>query len=374
MVYFLEYIWVDKSGTPRSKIKVCDGFVPHPSYVNTPQWNFDGSSTGQNWLCTSKHDTEVVLKPVRNYVSPLDPDTIFVLCQLDLEYATEVGFLAGPPVPGFNTRSWASRISTKYADRNAWFGAEQEYSILDPETNRPFNWEKHGKELQGNQYCGVGYPQCQMNEMAREHMQLCARMGIKICGINAEVAPSQWEFQIGPDNLLRVADDLVMARYMLLRLSTKYGVRVTFHPKPMKGEWNGSGCHLNFSTIEMRTATTPSNSASATQSTPPTVATESTPQMGVINQVIENLGKDHPNILKYYGEDNHERLTGHHETSSMDRFSFGIGTRHTSVRIPNLVAKSKYGYIEDRRPASNIDPYLAMGKLLLTSQTGSSEE
>jgi glutamine synthetase len=371
MVYFLEYIWIDKGGIPRSKIKTCDGMLPDEydlSYARFPKWNFDGSSTGQNWLCPSDKDTEVVLKPVRAYISPLDPDTVLVLCQLDLEYENEAAILTGPPIPGFNTRSWASRISRQFADQGAWFGAEQEYSVLDAITNLPYNWTKYGEEQQGKFYCSVAYPHCQLNEMAREHLQMCAKMGIKISGINAEVAPSQWEFQIGPAELLKVADDLVMARYLLLRLSTKYQVKITFHPKPMKGNWNGSGCHLNFSTYAMRTPQRPPpTNLPEGQAVPPT-------PMEIIYRAIDNLGKDHPNILKFYGEDNHERLTGHHETSSMDKFSYGVGTRHTSVRIPNLVAQQSYGYIEDRRPASNMDPYLAMGKLLLTTQTGNSTD
>jgi glutamine synthetase len=378
MTHFLEYIWVDKSGIPRSKIRTSSNepliYMDHQ--FENPQnflsnWNFDGSSTGQNWLCPSPTDTEVVLKPVRAYTSPLDKNTVLVLCQLDLDYSTDSAILQGPPIPGFNTRSWAARVDTKYGEQKVWFGAEQEYFVLDPEAknagNYPYNWFRHGCQEQGNFYCSVGYPESQVSDMTREHMQLCASMGIKISGINCEVAPSQWEFQVGPDNLLKVADDLVMARYILLRLSTKYKVKISFHPKPMKGDlfnMNGSGCHLNFSTLEMRT---PPSSESESES-------ESASRMDLIHATIDNLAKDHPNILKYYGEDNHERLTGLHETSSMEKFSYGVGTRHTSVRIPNQVAKQKYGYIEDRRPASNIDPYLAMGKLLLTSQTGSSEE
>tara|TARA_R100001163_G_scaffold64213_2_gene57934 strand:- start:8058 stop:9137 length:1080 start_codon:yes stop_codon:yes gene_type:complete len=356
--YFLEYIWVDRHETPRSKIRIADGNFPTtpPDPSTLPLWNFDGSSTDQNWLNNDKYDTEVVLKPVRTYLSPIDPRTILVLCQLDLEYQTVSDKLNGPPVPGFNTRLWASKIEAKYSHLDPWFGCEQEYTLLDSKTKLPFNFNIH--KPQGDFYCSVKHPECQLSQMVREHLYICAEAGIKINGINAEVAPSQWEFQIGPAGLLKVADDMYMARYLLFRLSVKYGIEVTFHPKPMKGDWNGSGCHINFSTNLMRGDAVKVKTG------------ESIPDCSeYINKAIVNLEKDHPEILKYYGSDNDQRLTGLHETSSMDKFTYGVGTRHTSVRIPNQVASQKYGYIEDRRPASNIDPYLALGKLLDATQT-----
>lgn len=65
-----------------------------------------------------------------------------------------------------------------------------------------------------------------------------------------------------------------------------------------------------------------------------------------------------------YGE-NKGRLTGLHETSRMDKFSFGVANRAASVRIPSQVANDNgKGYIEDRRPASDIDPYV-VGALII---------
>lgn len=352
MVLFLEYIWLDREGIPRSKVKTDWHRPPNflPTAQELPNWNFDASSTGQHGFNSKELDTEVVLKPVRTYMSPLDQSFVFVLCQLDFEYDHQSDKLDGEPLKNFNTRAWASRMAKKYQDREAWFGAEQEYTFVDPKTGLPYRWDEYGRASQGNFYCSVGYPYCQLSELVREHLRLCAKMNIKICGFNAEVLPSQWEFQIGPADLLRVADDLVMARYMLFRLSTKYQVKVTFHPKPMSGDWNGSGCHINFSTNRMRQ--------------------EGEDSMTYIHNAIRNLEKDHPGILTYYGDGNDQRLTGEHETSSMQKFSWGVGTRHTSVRIPNQVASNKNGYLEDRRPASNIDPYLALGKLLQATQEG----
>lgn len=357
---FLEYIWVDKDGMPRSKMRSIEiklkytGTTEENYYLTLdeiPLWNFDGSSTGQN----IGKDTEVVLRPVRLYRKTgkyknekiFNENVYYVLCELDLEYGENSKILKDGPVEGFNTRNWAARVAQKYVEDDPWFGLEQEYAILDPVTHLPYKWKEYGSEEQGDFYCSVKYPQCQMSQMVREHMFICADLGIKICGFNAEVLPSQWEFQVGPANLLKVADDLVMARYVMYRLSAYYGVEVSLHPKPMLGNWNGSGCHMNFSTKKMRTMDI---------------------GMDEINKVIAKLGTNHPKILQYYGKHNEMRLTGEHETSNMKTFSYGVGTRHTSVRIPNQVASMGYGYIEDRRAASNIDPYLAMGKLLETTQ------
>lgn len=373
MSVFLEYIWLDHNGFPRSKVRRTN---PGEIELNKlPVWNFDASSTGQN----IGKDTEAVLKPVRVYPSPLDQNFLLVLCQLDLEYDRPSDVLFDPPadsevdsevssedssdsrygeedstprprpVIGFNTRFWASQVAERHQDLEPWFGLEQEYTFLDPRTNLPYRWEEHGRQGQDDYYCSVRYPYCQLDQLVREHLILCEQAGIMINGFNAEVLPSQWEFQIGPGDLLKVADDLIMARYLLFRLAAKYQVAVTFHPKPMKGDWNGSGCHINFSTNLMRDS--------------------SEHGLTYIYQAIENLRRDHPEILKYYGEHNDQRLTGQHETSSMQKFSHGVGTRNTSVRIPNQVAHDRKGYIEDRRPASNIDPYLALGKILEATQS-----
>lgn len=343
-MYTLEYIWLDKDGFTRSKIRTIwenyhVGTIPKP-----PNWNFDASSTGQN----IGDDTEAVLKPVRIYndpltITPSNNPHFLVLCQLDLEYDTISPKIANVPVKGFNTRYWASQIAKKYSNYDSWFGLEQEYTFLDPKTNLPYNWEEYGCKKQGNYYCSVRYPYCQLNELVRQHYRVCLEAGLKINGLNAEVLPSQWEFQIGPADLLKSSDDLIMARYFLCRLAAKKGVKVSFHPKPMKGDWNGSGCHINFSTNEMRN------------------------DMKYILDAISNLEKDHPKILQYYGENNDMRLTGELETSSVQTFSWGVGTRNTSIRIPNQVQNNGGGYLEDRRPASNIDPYLALGKIMQVS-------
>lgn len=358
-MYFLEYIWVDAQGFTRSKLRTNwsnDPFNLSPQVVDVPElpisyhdlpitvqneipvWNFDGSSTGQNFGSS----TEVLLVPVKVYRSPFltQIPNYLVLCELsNLQESTHNERSFGS---NFNNRSWASLIEDKFRHYEPLFGLEQEYTLLDPQTNLPFNWQESGGETQGPYYCSTRYPYCQLDQMVRSHYTLCALTGIKIGGINAEVCPSQWEFQIGPGPLLQVADDLIMARYLLFRLSTEYRVKVSFHPKPRIGDWNGSGCHINFSTNKTRSG------------------------YNSLLEIIQRLEKDHPRILEFYGVDNHLRLTGQHETSSINEFSWGVGTRHTSVRIPDHVFKEQSGYLEDRRPASNLDPYLALAYLLDT--------
>ena len=232
---------------------------------------------------------------------------------------------------------------------------------MSPKTNLPLNYTEppHKKY-----YCSVGQNDERVRLISEEHMYMCLYMGIKISGINQEVAPGQSEFQIGPEIGLKACDDLWVARFVLLKLSEKYNVMINFHPKPLTtvckddiftNDWvdhndndndsvNGSGCHTNFSTVETREKN----------------------GYDKILLYINNLKENHTNHIKLYGEHNNLRLTGKNETSSIDNFSWSVGGRHGSVRVPNETFKLKCGYFEDRRPASNMDPYIVCSLILKT--------
>ena len=234
-------------------------------------------------------------------------------------------------------------------EQHPWFGIEQEYSLLDID-GWPFGWPKpHGyPRPQGPYYCSVGADRSYGRDIVDAHYKACLYSGVKICGTNAEVMPSQWEFQVGPLEGIEAGDHLWMARFILHRVAEEFGVVVTFDPKPITGNWNGAGCHTNFSTVKMRE---------------PNGLTE-------IEDAIEKLGKRHKTHIVNYdpkgGLDNKRRLTGHHETSSIEDFSAGIANRGCSIRIPRSVGESKCGYLEDRRPASNMDPYVVTDMIVRT--------
>jgi len=314
----VEYVWIDGQKQLRSKVRKLSKVK---SLKDIPEWTFDGSSTQQSTLECS----DLVLKPAKLYHSPFASDFL-VLC----EVYTPEGI---PHTTNHRVKLCCMFGGTK--ELGILVGVEQEYILLNDILPYGFK-DSHSVR---NCYCSVGYDKVRGREIAEQHFNYCIEAGIKISGMYAEVTPSQWEYQLGPADPLTIADDLWMSRYILCRIAESYKATVTFHPKPFPN-YNGSGCHINISTKQSRQSWD-----------------------GVMN-LVELLSKHHTYLMKVYGEDNQKRLTGTHETSHYSNCSYGIMNRSVSIRIPYLTYKNKRGYVEDRRPAANIDPYEAFTAIL----------
>lgn len=328
-----EYVWVDAKGETRSKSRTLDEKEYKPA--DLPTWNFDGSSTEQ----APGDNSDVYLRPVAVFPDPFrGSPNIIVLA--------ECWNADGTPNK-FNYRYEANKVMEAYAEHEPWFGLEQEYTLLDLD-NRPFGWPPLGFPApQGPYYCGVGAGKVVQRDIVEAHYKACLYAGIKISGTNAEVMPAQWEYQVGPCVGIEMGDHLWMARFFLARVAEDFGAKVSVHPKPVPGDWNGAGLHSNFSTKEMRVEG----------------------GMKYIEEAIKKLEPHHIECIKEYGEDNELRLTGLHETGSIEKFTYGVANRGCSIRIPREAAAKGYGYFEDRRPASNADPY-RVTKILMTSIFG----
>jgi glutamine synthetase len=316
--YKAEYIWIDGT-TPTAKLRSKTKIVPKGQ--EPPIWGFDGSSTNQ----APGSNSDCVLKPV--FVCP-DPirggDNKLVL--------NEVLLTDMKPHPS-NTRAACVKIAKKYAAHDTWFGIEQEYTFF--EGSRPLGWPENGFPApQGPYYCGVGADEVFGREIVEAHTDACLAAGLRIAGTNGEVMPGQWEFQIGPVGPVECSDHMWVARWLLYRIAEDFGVSATLDPKPVKGDWNGAGAHTNFSTKAMRESYDP------------------------IITACEALGTKADEHVKNYGADIEHRLTGAHETAPWSEFSYGVSDRGASVRIPWQVEIDKKGYIEDRRPNANMDPYV----------------
>ncbi len=315
--YKAEYIWVDGTEpTPllRSKTKII------PAGTEPLTWGFDGSSTNQ----APGDASDCVLKPV--FVCP-DPirgeDSKLVLCEvLNIDMEPHLS----------NTRAKCARTAELFASQDPWFGMEQEYTFFDG--SKPLGWPEAGfPGPQGPYYCSVGANNVAGREIVEKHLDCCLAAGLSISGINAEVMPGQWEFQVGPLGPLEVSDQLIIARWLLDRVSEDFGVSVSFSAKPVKGDWNGAGCHTNFSTSKMRE------------------------NYDACIAACDALGEKAELHIVHYGHGTEDRLTGLHETCSYQEFKYGVSNRGASVRIPWQVAKEGKGYIEDRRPNASCDPY-----------------
>ena len=323
-----EYIWLDghqPEANLRSKTKV----LPLDQFDGTPEslpiWSFDGSSTMQ----AEGHSSDCMLKPVRVIPDPVRENGFLVM--------TEVLTPTGEPHPS-NTRA-------QFEDDNEyWFGFEQEY-VLKQE-NKPIGFPENGyPEPQGPYYCSVGYPHNAGRDLVDQHLDLCLKAGLGMTGINAEVMLGQWEYQLFGKGAKRAADDLWLTRYILQRLGEDYEIEIDLHPKPVQGDWNGSGMHTNFSNKAMR-------------------------EEGgedLFKAICESFRPHHQEHIGEYGSANDQRLTGLHETQHIDNFSYGVSDRGASIRIPlGVVTGGWKGYLEDRRPASNADPYRVVARILKT--------
>jgi glutamine synthetase len=243
-----------------------------------------------------------------------------------------------------NSRAELRKVSEKFKDQKAWFGIEQEYTLFDG--RNPLGWPEGGYPApQGPFYCGVGADEVYGRDIVEEHLQLCIDAGLEISGINAEVMPGQWEYQIGPLSPLESGDQMWLSRWLLYRIAEDYGVSATLHPKPIKGDWNGAGAHTNFSTRFMREEG----------------------GLKVIKDACEKLSKNHDEHIAVYGAHNEERLTGLHETCSIKEFRYAVSDRGASIRIPMQTANDGFGYLEDRRPSANMDPYQVCAILIKTT-------
>jgi len=329
-----EYIWIDAVGGTRSKTRTLlasKSTLP----ADLPKWNFDGSSTGQ----APGDDSEVILIPRATYLDPFRPEgeNILVICDTNTP--------GGEPIKT-NTRAPYSALFKKHANEEVWFGLEQEYTLFNLDQVTPLGWPAGGYPgPQGPYYCGVGAENMFGRAIPEAHYRACLYAGLDISGINGEVMPGQWEYQVGPCVGIDAGDQLWASRYILQRVCEDFQVFCTLHPKPIvKGDWNGAGMHTNVSTKTMREAG----------------------GISEIKSAINKLAAKHKEHMNCYGEGNELRMTGELETSSVDEFSCGVANRGCSVRIGRDTEAEGCGYFEDRRPSSNADPYVVCGKIMDT--------
>ena len=324
MAYRAEYIWIDgtePTAKIRSKTKIVDKAAPS-GLADLPIWGFDGSSTNQ----ATGDKSDCVLQPVFMCPDPIrGGDNVLVMC--------EVMLVSGAPHPT-NTRAALRETAATFAAQEPMFGIEQEYTFF--KGGRPYGFPETGFPApQGGYYCGVGADEIFGRDVVEAHTDACLEAGLSISGTNAEVMVGQWEYQIGPLGPLEASDQIWVSRWLLYRIAEEFDVMVTLDAKPVKGDWNGAGAHTNFSTKAMR-------------------------EDGGWDKIIagcEALGKKADLHIANYGYDIESRLTGAHETQRYDQFSYGVSDRGASIRIPWQCEIDRKGYLEDRRPNANCDPY-----------------
>lgn len=360
MLTHLTYIWQDIAGNLRQKVKIEK--MDHTDFYDAskyPIWNFDGSSTGQ----ATRQDSEVLLYPIRIYNNKFRQATLsfIVLCECRTPNHT--------PHPT-NHRAKAIEIfdrpieicmtdekdvilkQTAEQYYEPWFGIEQEFFVIDRNTGQPVGFQSN--ETQGKYYCSVSST---LNNMLNKMLDICCEFDLGVTGSNMEVAPGQAEIQLLSQGL-KACDDLLILRYIITTVANDYNYDIDYYPKILDGDWNGSGAHVNYSTKFMRQSENKNND----------------PPYQHIMHTIEQFKEHHEKHISVYGDGNDKRLTGEHETSDLHTFTYGIADRGVSVRIPRTTHENGFGYIEDRRPSSNFNPYLVLPLIFETSIIGLTEK
>jgi glutamine synthetase len=337
-LYVIEYIWLGGSDEFRSKVKCIRNNKKFLIIDDIGIWNYDGSSTGQ--AITS--NSEIILKPVQLYKDKSNENYYYVLCET-FRYENE------KLVPLVNNyRNKLKELENKYDspiyDNDFWFGFEQEFFIWDSIKDKSIGFNEKIPE-QGPYYCNIElikssnkeYDIYNINE-TRKYTELifnkCLDLDLGVTGWNLEVAPGQTEIQVF-GNYIKACDDLMMLRFLCHKVLSEYNLLPNFHPKPLGSKWNGSGLHTNISTKYTREEN----------------------GYEIIKKYMNYFENKHRNHILEYGNENHLRLTGIHETSSLDKFSYGIASRSSSIRIPRETYINNRGYFEDRRPCAWADPY-----------------
>ena len=357
MMLQAQYIWIDGS-TPTRRLRSKRKIFPQPQekpflgareedlrsliqLEHFPDWGFDGSSTGQ----AEGNNSDCILKPVRVVPDPIRGDRAFlVLC--------EVFNGDGTPHVANTRHALAELVESSDVAKDSWFGFEQEYVLFVGSSPLGFGTDRRHPPPQGPYYCGVGSDEVSGRELVEDHAQACIDAGLFITGTNAEVMPGKWEFQVGGPAAtpLIATDHLWLARWLLYRLGEEHEVNATLDPKPVTGDWNGSGMHTNFSTEPMRRSN---------QNDPGEVVGKE-----AIVAACKAIGERVEEHIPLYGDGIELRLTGKHETCSIHEFKYGVSDRTASIRIPRQVEMDGHGYLEDRRPNANADPYEVATALL----------
>jgi glutamine synthetase len=275
-----EYIWIGGADELRSKARVISVSSSELLTIEKlPLWNYDGSSTDQ----ASGTDSEVTIRPRRLCPCPFRKNNnVLVLCDT-------YDALNNPLKT--NTRYVAEKIFNQKQEEKPWYGLEQEFFMINAKSRKPLGFNGENFLIptqQGSFYCSVGADNTFGRDIIEDALSNMLHAQLTISGINAEVAPGQWEYQVGPVEGIDAADQLWLSRYILERTAEKYNIKIEYHPKPLgkHADWNGSGLHTNFSTQKMR----------------------DDDGFSAIIGAVKKLGEKHEEHMEIYGKYNEMRL------------------------------------------------------------------